>query len=109
MIAIAFKYIREGLLLLFSIKTKSTWDRWGAAIFGLGRFLITASMLMFIFLTSGVRYFEVKTAESFFGKRVVVIAPAVYQKMCDGFVSRLFPKEKYNRAVHETLAKVSQK
>ena len=106
---IAFKYIREGLLLLFSIKTKATWDRWGAGVLGLGRFLITASMLMFALLTSGLHYFEVKTVDSFFGKHVVTIAPKVYQKMCDGFVSRLFPREKYNHAVRETLDKVSKK
>ncbi len=106
---IASKYIRIGLLLLFSIKTKATWDRWGAAVFGVGRFLVTASMITFVLLVSGVHYLEAKTVDSFFGKRVVTIAPRIYQKMCDGFVSRLLPREKFNPAVREAMDKVSQK
>ncbi|MBF0123467.1 MAG: CvpA family protein [Candidatus Omnitrophica bacterium] len=106
---IAFKYIREGLLLLFSIKTKPVWDRWAGSILGIGRCLVVASMLMFVLLISGIPYLEAKTVESFLGKRVVKIAPGMYKNVCDGFVSRLFSGQKYNQAVREALDKISLK
>lgn len=107
LVVLIFRYIREAILLLFSVETKANWDRWAAAILGAGRFIVTASMLLFVFLASGTRYLEVKTAESFFGKRVVLIAPRIYQKMCSGFVSRLMPSEKERLSVRETMGKVS--
>ena len=108
-IVIVFKYIREGLLLLFSIKTKTVLDTWGGAVLGMVRSLVTASMVMFVLLISGFHYFETRMTDSFLGRRVVTVAPGIYQKMCNGFVSRLFPNEKYNQAVREALEKVSKK
>lgn len=108
LVLVIFKYIREGLLLLFAIQTKTLVDRWGAAIVGLGRFWVLSSMIMFVLLTSGLRYVEVKTADSFFGRHMIALAPGIYQKICNGFVSRLLPAEKVNPAVREVMDKVSR-
>ncbi|MEI6437756.1 MAG: CvpA family protein [Candidatus Omnitrophota bacterium] len=97
------KLIRDGLLMLFSVNAQGPIDRWGAALFSIGRIILTASMLMFAFLVSGQKYFQKMTLSSMSGERLLLVAPVLYRESCDRVVTRLFPEQKKNPAVGKTL------
>ena len=97
--ALLCKLIRDGLLLLFTIQAQSMLDRWGAAIISVFRFVLLASMMMFLFLVTGHPYLQAKTMSSLSHRYLLGAAPAVYGTICNRVVSKIFPAEKYNDAV----------
>jgi uncharacterized membrane protein required for colicin V production len=101
--------IREGLLIVFTIEAQSLVDKWGGAFLGLGRFFVVASMVIFLFLSTGDKYFEKMVVRSFSQKYVLPVAPGFYSGVCDGFLIKVFPGEKMNVAVGEELKKVSKR
>lgn len=103
------KFIREGLLKLFSVKAEGSVDKWGAVVIAVGRGLIVASMCMFLFLASGQKYLRTMTLTSLSGSRILRASPVIYQETCDRFITRLFPKVKKNPAVGQTLRDVAKK
>ncbi len=100
---LACKLIRDGLLLLFSVKAENALDKWGAVIISIGRAALTASMAMFLLLASGQKYFQRMTLASLSGQYILLVSPVIYRTTCDGFVTKLFPSQKKNPAVAEVL------
>jgi uncharacterized membrane protein required for colicin V production len=103
LVTVIFKFLRQGFFMLFTVQTVSALDKWGGAILAVGRFALTASMVMYVFLVTGDNYLQTKTAEAFSRKYLVNIAPGFYQGLSEKFVSRVFPVVKYNSAVRETM------
>jgi hypothetical protein len=102
-ITVIFKFLRQGFFLLFTVQTISTLDKWGGAIVAVGRFALTASMVMFILLVTGDEYLQTKTADAFSRKYLVNVAPRFYKGLSDKIVSKVIPVVKYNSAVRETM------
>ncbi len=103
------KFSRDGLLMLFSVKAENAVDKWGAVVIAVGRLVLTASMLMFLFLASGQKYLQTMTLSSLSGRHVLLVAPVLYREACDRFVTRLLPDQKKNPAVGQTLRDVIKK
>jgi uncharacterized membrane protein required for colicin V production len=102
-ITVIFKFLRQGFFTLFTVQTISVLDKWGGAILAVGRFVLTASMVMYVLLVTGDNYLQTKTAEAFSRKYLVNVAPGFYKALSERFVSRLIPVVKYNSAVRETM------
>ncbi|MBF0620104.1 MAG: CvpA family protein, partial [Candidatus Omnitrophica bacterium] len=99
------KFIRDGIMMVFTIQAQAAVDKWGGAVLAVGRFFIVASMLMFAFLLTGKGYLSHMASVSFSNKYVTNVAPNIYRGMCEGVITKLFPKEKVNTAVRDVLEK----
>ena len=106
---IIMKFVRDGIFLVFTVQAISMVDRWGAVVVSLARFVLTASMLMFVLLLTDQPYLERMTMLSFSQKYVLLVAPETYQKMVNGFVAKLVPNQKANSAVIEELHETGKK
>ena len=106
---LAMKFVRDGILLVFTVQTISAVDRWGAVVVSVARFFLTASMIMFVLLLSDEPYMERMTSSAFAQKYVLCVAPSTYRKMTDGFVVKFFPNEKSNTAVTQELYETGKK
>ena len=104
-----FKLIRDGLFLVFTVQAISPVDRGGAAVMAVVRSCLTVSMVMFILLLTDKAYLERMTVSSFSQKYILAVAPDTYQKMTNGFVAKLFAKQKVNPAVIEELHETGKK
>jgi uncharacterized membrane protein required for colicin V production len=102
-IAVIFKFLRQGFLLLFTVQTISALDKWGGAVLAVGRFVLTASMVMYVLIVTGESYLQTKAAEAFSSKYLLKVAPGFYKGLSDNFVSKVLPAVKYNSAVRETM------
>jgi uncharacterized membrane protein required for colicin V production len=102
-VTIIFMFLRQGLFILFTVQTITAVDKWGGAILAVGRFVLTASMVLFVFFVTGNEYLQTKAVDAFSCKYLVDVAPRLYKGMSDKFVSRVVPNMKYNSAVRETL------
>ncbi len=99
-----FRYFREGLGMVFTVQTVSLVDRWGAAVISVVRFILTGSLILFLFLLAHEPYMEHLTRASFSQKYVLPVAPEVYRKITRGLVTKFYPDEKINQAVFDQLA-----
>jgi uncharacterized membrane protein required for colicin V production len=102
-VTVVFKFLRQGLFALFTVQTITALDKWGGVLLAVGRFILTASMVMFVFLVTGNEYLQTKTADAFSRPYFVDVAPRLYKGLSDKFVSRVAPDLKYNSAVRDTL------
>ncbi len=100
---LACMLIRQGLFMIFTIQAQSAVDKWGGAIIAVFRFFVTGSMVLFAFFLTGEKYLQTKASEAASSKYIVKVAPTIYQGLSDGFVSKIFPQEKYNTAVNDAL------
>ena len=106
---IVMKFIRDGIFLIFTVQAISLVDKWGAMAVSIARFALTASMLMFVLVLTDQPYLERMTMSSFSQKYIFLVAPETYQKMMNGFVVKLLPKQKVNPAVMEELNETGKK
>jgi uncharacterized membrane protein required for colicin V production len=91
LVFLAFKLLRDGLLKLFKVDTTAVIDKWCAMAVAAGRFVLSASMFLFILLVTDVPYFEKMTVASVTQRYVVPVAPKLYIGITDGFLKKFFP------------------
>ncbi|MBF0594457.1 MAG: CvpA family protein [Candidatus Omnitrophica bacterium] len=103
------RFIRDGFLALFSVQAQDGIDKWGAAVISIGRVVVTASVVMFVFLATGQKYMETMTLSSFSSRYILAVSPNIYISGCDHVVTRLFPTEKKNPAVAQIMKSVAKK
>jgi uncharacterized membrane protein required for colicin V production len=108
-IVTAMKYIREGLFLVFTVQTISLVDRWGAAVVSVGRFFLTAGMLLFIFLLTDDPYMERMTRSSLSQAYVLPAATEAYKRTFEAIVVKFYPGKKMNPAVLQELSETGKK
>ena len=106
-VVLAFKFIREGILLLLKVEAHSALNSAGGLISSVVRGLLICSLAVLFLRASGIEYFTKNIANSFGAERVAGIAPKVYESTCTGFVEKFFPTEKFNKSV-SSLANVSE-
>lgn len=76
-------------------------DRWGGLTCGVLRALLTASILLCLFLSSSAEYFRKSIRISFSGPRVARIAPDTYVYFWNALASKLQRTEKVNAAISD--------
>lgn len=91
-----FVILRKIFSKALKVEALPTLNKWGGFILGLARGLLLGSLLMFILLLSGVGFLNRGAKESYSGKYIVGIAPAVYSSLWHGLFSKFFTGEKFN-------------
>jgi len=97
--ALVFKFVRDGFLILLKIETHSFLDRWGSLFISVGRALLLCSLSVLFLRLSGIEYLKSNTEKSFSGVRIAKLAPKVYESSYNGFISKFFPSEELNKAI----------
>ncbi len=101
LIYLVFVVLQKLFSKALKVEALPTLNKWGGFILGLTRTLLLASLLMFILLLSGSGFFDKGVKESYSGKYVAGIAPAVYSSLWHGIFSKFFAGEKFNDNVLE--------
>ena len=90
----AFKLIREGLMMVFSVQAHPNVDRWGGAFLACLRGVVVSSMVFYTLLLTynpGV----IKVAQNSVSRHVVSYLPTgIYSGIFNGFVAKFFGQEK---------------
>lgn len=106
---LAVFFLRWGFCRLVKVETVSGLNKWGGLAIGMGRGLLTASLILFIFTISSLNYFSQSTAKSYVSSRLFSIAPLVYQGTWENFMAKFMPQEKLNPAVEEIIKEFKPK
>ncbi|MFH0762767.1 MAG: CvpA family protein [Candidatus Omnitrophota bacterium] len=96
-----FVILRKIFSKALKVEVLPTLNKWGGFILGVARGLLLGSLLMFIMLLSGADFLNKGVKESYSGKYIVGVAPAVYCSLWQGFLSKLFTGDKLNDSVLE--------
>ena len=97
LVFVAFRFIREGLLVFVKAKIPSEVDRWGGMIIAVARGVLASSLVFLMLNACDVPHIEKQLRRSFIRPSVKSFAPAVYRGIFDGIVS-LIPTEQLNKA-----------
>jgi uncharacterized membrane protein required for colicin V production len=102
-ILLIFKFIRDGLMLVFHIQPIPFIDKWGGMILSLARgLLITSLVVVFIFLVP-IEYCR-KSADSSFSKSYLIeVAPKTYAFIFENIYSKFSSNETLNKIIFESI------
>ena len=108
---LAFKFIREGIMLLFKVEAHSTLNTTGGFVASVARGFLLCSMAILLLRAGAMDYFTKNLENSFLAPKIVGLAPKAYESVYNGFVSKFFPTEELNKSVSSLadLSKVGEK
>ena len=93
-----FSILRRIFFKLVKMEAVSALNKWGGLVLGITRGFLFASLVIFIFIISGIGYLKKSVAASYSGKAIFKIAPATYVRVFNGLVSKFAAGEKFNQA-----------
>ncbi len=97
-VTLIFKFIRDGILLIFKIEALSLVDQWGGLLLSILRSALVGSMVLIFLMISNLGYWRSHAGKSFFNPYLIAVSPKIYKATYDGIVSKFFPTEKLNPA-----------
>ncbi len=92
-----FKVIRDGFFVLFHMEANTMLDRWGGTIIGIIRALLVCSLVAMFFRLSMFSYIRISTQKAVMGTYFSRLIPKMYESVYDGFITKLFPTERFNK------------
>ena len=98
-VILIFKFIREGLTILFKVEAHSAFDKWGGLVLSLVRGLFLCSLMVLFLRLSTIEYLTRNLERSLSASRLVSLAPRFYEACYDNFISKFFPSEELNKSV----------
>jgi uncharacterized membrane protein required for colicin V production len=98
-ITLTAKLVRDTLLMLVHIEPQGILNKWGGLILSIFRGLLLASLTLVYFEVTNVESFQKYIRDSITGKRLVRMAPDMYEGCYDGFIVKFFPKEELNKSI----------
>ncbi len=94
-----FSFLRRIFFKLVKMEAVSALNKWGGLVLGITRGFLFASLVIFIFVISGIGYLKKSVTVSYSGKAIFKIAPATYAWAFNGLVSKLVTGEKFNQSI----------
>lgn len=91
--------LRKLFFKLVKIEAVSNLNKWGGLVIGIVRAFLFASLIIFVFVMSGISYLQGSVASSYSGKGIFRLAPQAYGWMFNGVVSKFCASEKFNQSV----------
>ena len=99
-----FKFVREGILLLFKVETTHQgFDKYAAGIVAVGRGILVCSLTIFLILLTHNGPVSRMTLRSYSYKITGRAAVGTYSFLYNNFVDKLFVGEHYNAAAAKVL------
>ena len=104
---LVFSLLRNLIFRFIKMEAASGLNKWGGLIIGVFRSILLAGLIVFMLLVGGLPYFTASIKNSYSGLRFSTIAPATYTVIWDGFASKFFPDEIFNKAVLKIQENIS--
>ena len=109
LVTLIFKFIRDGIMMLFSIQANAQLDRWGGACIAVLRGLVVCSMVLFTLLLTQSPH-VLKMAQRSYSKFIVSsLSTGIYTSVEQGIVAKFFPEEKLNEEAIEVARLLDKK
>ncbi len=103
-VCVAFKFIREGILILFKIETNHQgFDKYAAGILACGRGILVCSLTIFLILLMNNGPVTRMTVHSYGYKISGRAAVGTYSFLFNNLVDKLWAGQHYNAAVAQVL------
>lgn len=103
-VAVFFKFLRDGILVLFKIETNHQgFDKYAAGVVAVGRGILVCSLTIFLILLAHNSRLTAMTAHSFSYKIVGRAGVNTYSFLYKHLVDKLFEGEHYNASALEVL------
>lgn len=102
-VLIVFKFMRDGLLILFKTEPLAALDRWGSLILGFIRGCFLSSLVILLIFLSSIEYSQNSVRGSLSSKYFLELSPKTYAFIFDNIFSKLPSEEKINSAIFEKL------
>ncbi len=99
-----FKFLRDGLLLLFKVETNHEgFDKYAAGIVAVGRWILVCSLTIFLILLAHNGPVTRMTVHSYSYKIAGRAGVSTYSFLYNNLVDKLFAGEHYNAAAAQVL------
>jgi uncharacterized membrane protein required for colicin V production len=103
-VSIFFKFLRNGILILFKVETTHQgFDKYAAGIVAVGRGILVCSLTIFFILLTHISPLTRMTFHSYSYKIAGRAAVSTYSFLYNHLVDKLFAGEHYNAAAPEVL------
>ncbi len=99
---------RQAFCRLIKLEAIPRLNQWGGFVIGIVRAVLLAGLFAFIFSITSVQYLHDKVSESYFGLRLIKVAPQAYSSIWYGFMSKFTPAEKFNATIPEVQKNFNQ-
>lgn len=93
---VVFRIIRQGLQVVINMEAHKNLNQWGGSVLSLFRFIVSASLLLFAMLLTNVDGVKDAVFQSHMSKKILKVAPMLYEKVHLSVVDRFFASEKFN-------------
>lgn len=99
-VTLAFKLVRDGIMMLFKVETTHQgFDKYAAGFLGAARAVFLSSLAIFALLLMNHEYVHRQTLSSWGYRIAAKAAPNAYGFLYRDFVGKLFEREKFNADV----------
>jgi uncharacterized membrane protein required for colicin V production len=98
-----FFMLRITVLHLLKVEPINFFNRWGGALVGFLRAILTLSLLISSFYLSTIEYFEKSAKKSFSSSYLTEISPKTYKFLFENLFVKFSPDEKLNERIFEVL------
>lgn len=92
---------RQAFSRLIKLEAVPRLNKWGGFVIGIARGVLLAGLFVFILSISTIKYLHDKVGDSYFGARLIKVAPATYSRIWYGFMSKFMTGEKFNKTGFE--------
>jgi len=108
LVALASKFIRGAIFLLFKVEAKTFLDKFGGIVVSAARGLLVCSLMLWFLFAVGNEYITRTINSSYISPRVVNLAPDVYRGIFNTVVAKYFPNEHMKQDFSSSMEKSSQ-
>jgi uncharacterized membrane protein required for colicin V production len=106
---LAFALLRNLFERFLKVEAVSTFNKWGGLFLGLIRSVLFSSLILFIFILSGIGYLKESVKSSYAGRNLLAFAPQTYSALWNGVASKFAIGETFNGSVVKTVEDVKGK
>ena len=108
-VIIFFKYLREGILILFKVETNHQgFDKYAAGVVAVGRGILIGSLAIFLILLTHYGPLTRMSLHSYSYKIAGRAAVGTYSFLYKNLVGKLYPHEQYNAQAAMVLSSVGK-
>lgn len=94
-----FVLVRRAFCNLVKMEAAPLLSKWGGVFLGIGRGILTSSLVMIILLMSIFSYMNASVRKSYSGRYLFDVAVGTYSVIWNSFMSKFMAGEKFNDAI----------
>ena len=96
---LVFVILRKIFSRFIMLEPLPNLNKWGGFFFGIARFILCISLIMYLFVISPSGYLRHSFNNSFSGRHLLKAAPGAYSSLWKGIISKFMTREKFNQDV----------